>query len=57
MNVTDVIYCRSTPLGDSTDGAIFNKCDQIRVAISSIVFVKSRLIKKLNNLILGLNIN
>ena len=51
MNVTDVIHCRSTPMGDSTDGAIFNKCDQNRVGISSNVSVKSRLIKKLNNLI------
>ena len=52
MNVTDVIYGRSTPMGDSTDGAIFNKCDQIRVGINSNVSIKNRLIKKLNNLIL-----
>ena len=43
MNVTDVIYCRSTPMGDSIDGAIFNKCDPVRVGISSSVSVENRL--------------
>ena len=35
MNVTDVIYCGSTPMGHSIDGVIVNKCDTVKVGISS----------------------
>ena len=40
MNVTDVIYCRLTPM---IEGAIFNKCDPVRVEISSSVSVENNL--------------
>ena len=43
MNVTDVIYYQSTLMVDSTDGATFNKCDPVRVRISSTVSAENRL--------------
>ena len=41
MNVTDLIYCRSTTMRDSTDGVIFNKCDPVMVGINSSVSVEN----------------
>ena len=41
MNVTYVIYRRSTPMGDPIDGAMFNKCDPVRLGISSSVSVEN----------------
>ena len=51
MNVTYVIYRRSTPMGDPIDGAMFNpidgamfnKCDPVRLGISSSVSVENNL--------------
>ena len=43
MNVTYVIYRRSTPMGDAIDGAMFNKCDPVRLGISSSVSVENNL--------------
>ena len=43
MNVTDVMYRRSTPMGDPIDGAIFNKCDPVMVGNSSSVSVENNL--------------
>ena len=43
MNVTDVMYRRSTPIGDPIDGAIFNKCDPVMIGNSSSVSVENNL--------------
>ena len=43
MNVTYVIYRRSTPMGNPIDGAMFNKCDPVRLGISSSVSVENNL--------------
>ena len=44
MNVTDVIYHRSTPMRDPIDRATFNKCDPVMVRISSSVSVENKLL-------------
>ena len=54
MNFTDVIYRRSTPIEDLTGGAIFNKCDPVRLGISSSASVENNhfvlIVKNFNKL-------